>query len=60
MPQSADQIAQQILSGFDHYRRLFRDLTSGARARFEQARWNDIQEASTLRINAYEEQVQET
>ena len=60
MPQSADQIAQQILSGFDRYRRLFRDLTSGARARFEQARWNDIQEASTLRINAYEEQVQET
>ena len=60
MPQSSDQIAQQILSGFDRYRRLFRDLTSGARARFEQARWNDIQEASTLRINAYEEQVQET
>ena len=55
MSQASDQIAQQILSGFDRYRRIFRDLTAGARARFEQARWNDIQEASTLRINAYEE-----
>ena len=60
MPYSPDLIAQQILAGFDLYRAEFRELTAGARERFEQARWNDIQEASTQRINAYEDQVHRT
>ncbi|HDY97881.1 MAG TPA: bifunctional isocitrate dehydrogenase kinase/phosphatase [Pseudomonas sabulinigri] len=60
MSYSPDLIAQQILVGFDLYRAQFRELTAGARARFEQAHWNDIQEASTQRINAYEDQVHRT
>lgn len=57
MPYSPERIAQNILAGFDRYRHDFRQITSGARMRFEQARWNEIQEASTARINLYEEWV---
>ncbi len=60
MSYSPDLIVQHMLDGFDRYRDQFRELTAGARARFEQARWNDIQEASTQRINAYEDQVHRT
>ena len=45
------EIAQQILLGFDDYREHFRLITEGARARFEQARWQDAQRASAARIN---------
>ena len=54
------RIAQHILVGFDVYRARFQDITRGARSRFEQARWVDIQEASTARINMYEECVKNT
>ncbi len=54
MSNSFERIAQHILDGFDDYRKRFRQLTLGARARFEQARWTDIQDASTARINLYE------
>lgn len=57
MPERYKQIAKHILDGFDVYRARFQEITSGARSRFEQARWNDIQEASTARINLYEERV---
>ncbi|SFM53543.1 bifunctional isocitrate dehydrogenase kinase/phosphatase [Halopseudomonas yangmingensis] len=60
MPYSASRIAQLILDGFDLYRAAFRDITEGARLRFELAQWDGIQEASTARINLYEEQVQVT
>lgn len=60
MPHSPETLAQTILDSFDDYRRQFRDITEGARARFEQARWNDIQDASTQRINLYEECVHNT
>ncbi|SDS16674.1 isocitrate dehydrogenase kinase/phosphatase [Halopseudomonas xinjiangensis] len=55
MSNSYERIAQHIIDGFDDYRKRFRQLTLGARARFEQARWIDIQDASTARINLYEE-----
>lgn len=54
------EIARQILLGFDDYREQFRLITEGARARFEQAQWQDAQRASAARINLYEQKVAET
>ncbi len=56
----AAEIARQILLGFDDYREHFRLITEGARARFEQAQWQEAQRASAARINLYEEKVGET
>ncbi len=56
----AADIARQILDGFDDYREHFRQITAGARARFEQAQWQEAQSASAARINLYEEKVEET
>ncbi|WP_313432011.1 bifunctional isocitrate dehydrogenase kinase/phosphatase [Pseudomonas sp.] len=58
-PWPAADIARTILDGFDNYREHFRQITLGARERFEQARWQDIQRASAARINLYEEKVAE-
>ncbi|AMB85402.1 bifunctional isocitrate dehydrogenase kinase/phosphatase [Pseudomonas agarici] len=55
----ATDIARLILDGFDNYREHFRQITDGARARFEGARWQEAQAASVARINLYEEQVRE-
>ncbi|MGE8359012.1 bifunctional isocitrate dehydrogenase kinase/phosphatase [Pseudomonas sp.] len=55
----ATDIAQQILAGFDDYREHFRQITDGAQARFEQAQWQEAQQASAARINLYEEKVGE-
>ena len=55
----AGEIAQMILDGFDDYREHFRRITLGARERFEQARWQDIQRAAATRINLYEQKVGE-
>lgn len=62
MPQKwpAADIARTILDGFDDYREHFRQITDGARARFEQAQWQEAQTASAARINLYEEKVSET
>lgn len=54
------EIARQILLGFDDYREHFRLFTEGARARFERAQWQEIQQASTARMNLYEQKVGET
>ncbi|WP_442109087.1 bifunctional isocitrate dehydrogenase kinase/phosphatase [Pseudomonas sp. NUPR-001] len=61
MPQHwpAAAIARMILDGFDDYREHFRQITIGARARFEQAQWPQTQSASAARINLYEEKVSE-
>ncbi|WP_455926514.1 bifunctional isocitrate dehydrogenase kinase/phosphatase [Pseudomonas putida] len=56
----AADIARTILNGFDDYREHFRLITDGARARFEQAHWQAIQEASAARINLYEAKVSQT
>lgn len=58
-PWPAADIARVILEGFDDYREHFRRITLGARERFEQARWQDIQQAAAARINLYEEKVAE-
>lgn len=62
MPQQwpAADIARLILDGFDDYREHFRQITDGARARFEQAKWQEAQSASAARISLYEEKVSET
>lgn len=60
MSDSAALIARHLLDAFDSYRATFRELTLGARARFEQAQWPEIQETSTARINLYDERVFET
>ena len=53
----AADIARMILEGFDDYRTSFREITNGARARFEQALWQEAQVASAARISLYEEKV---
>ncbi|MEX6502546.1 bifunctional isocitrate dehydrogenase kinase/phosphatase [Pseudomonas zhanjiangensis] len=55
----ASDIARQILDGFDDYREHFRQITEGARERFEQAHWQEAQQAAAARINLYEEKVGE-
>ncbi len=55
----AADIARQILLGFDDYRDAFRRITEGARARFEQALWQEAQRASAARISLYEEKANE-
>lgn len=61
MPQQwpAADIARTILDGFDNYREHFRQITDGARERFEKALWQQIQSAAAARINLYEEKVAE-
>ena len=56
---TAQSIAQMILDGFDDYREHFRQITDGARERFEKAQWQEAQTASAARINLYEEKVGE-
>ncbi|WDU63602.1 bifunctional isocitrate dehydrogenase kinase/phosphatase [Pseudomonas poae] len=52
-------IARTILEGFDDYREHFRQITDGARERFETAQWQQGQAASAARISLYEEKVGE-
>ncbi|TLG87386.1 bifunctional isocitrate dehydrogenase kinase/phosphatase, partial [Pseudomonas edaphica] len=59
MSPSAPAIARMILDGFDDYREHFRQITDGARERFEKAQWQQGQAASAARINLYEEKVAE-
>ncbi|UVE16493.1 bifunctional isocitrate dehydrogenase kinase/phosphatase [Pseudomonas sp. LS44] len=62
MPQHwpAADIARLILDGFDDYREYFRQITDGARSRFEQAQWAQTQQAAAARIALYEEKVSAT
>lgn len=53
----AGAIAALILEGFDSYREQFRQITNGARVRFEQAQWQEIQKAAAARIALYEQSV---
>ncbi len=56
----AKQIAEAILDGFDRHYRLFREITAGAKQRFEQAQWLAVQNAARERIGMYDTRVQET
>ncbi|MBT8768935.1 bifunctional isocitrate dehydrogenase kinase/phosphatase [Metapseudomonas boanensis] len=55
----AENIARLILEGFDDYREHFRQITDGARARFEHAQWQETQHAAAERIALYEVKVSE-
>lgn len=57
---SAVAIARQIINGFDAYRTEFRKITNMGRSMFEQAMWQEIQEASARRIQIYKEHTQVT
>ncbi len=56
----AKQLAEAILDGFDRHYRLFREITAGARRRFERADWSAAQMAARERIDFYDRRVSET
>ena len=53
-------VAQIVLWGFNKHYRLFREITQGAKARYEEARWQEVQEASRARLQFYDKRVAET
>ena len=52
--------AQVVLWGFNKHYRLFREITQQAKQRFEQARWQEAQDASRERLEYYDRRVAET
>ena len=56
----AKQIAGNILHGFERHYCLFKQITTGACERFENADWEAVQSASRERIHYYDRRVQET
>lgn len=54
---TAKRIAKTILNGFDAYFADFQNMTLGAKARFEKADWQGIQEAHYDRIELYKNKV---
>ncbi|MBA4178848.1 MAG: bifunctional isocitrate dehydrogenase kinase/phosphatase, partial [Leptothrix sp. (in: Bacteria)] len=57
--QSAFDIAQALLDGFNRHYRLFRETTALAKRRFEKADWAGQQSAQALRIEFYDQRVDE-
>ena len=55
----ADQIASEILRGFDKHYTLFREVSSAAKDRFERADWAAAREANRKRIHMYDQRVRE-
>ncbi len=49
-----NRVAYQILQGFERYFRWYNRITRGARERFEQGRWTEVQSAMKERIVTYE------
>ncbi|MDP2006229.1 MAG: bifunctional isocitrate dehydrogenase kinase/phosphatase [Rubrivivax sp.] len=56
---SAFDIAQALVDGFNRHYRLFRETTAQAKRRFEQADWAGQQSAQALRIEFYDQRVNE-
>ena len=56
----AKLIAEAILDGFDRHYRLFREITAGAKQRFEAADWPAVQAKAQERIGFYDRRVGET
>lgn len=54
---TAKRIAKTILNGFDAYFADFQNMTLGAKARFEKADWQGIQDAHYRRIELYKNKV---
>ncbi len=57
--QSAFDIAQALIEGFNRHYRLFRETTAQAKQRFEQADWHGQQHAQAQRIEFYDQRVNE-
>lgn len=55
----ANDIARQILDGFDKHYRLFRETSAAAKGRFERAEWAAVRAASRERIDMYDRRVEE-
>jgi len=53
-------IARALMDGFDKHYRLFREMSRGAKARFEAADWPAVQRAHAERIAFYDQRVRET
>ena len=47
------EIAHLILAGYEEYRADFRNITSGAKSRFEAADWSQVQRSAIERIELY-------
>ena len=56
----AKQIARVILDGFERHYCLYQQITRGAKARFEKADWQGVQDSSRERIHYYDLRVSET
>jgi isocitrate dehydrogenase kinase/phosphatase len=54
-----EDIAQVILDGFNKHYRLFRELSAGAKERFERGDWASVREATQQRIGMYDTRVWE-
>ena len=54
------RIARTILEGFDKHYRKFREVSSGAKGRFERGEWGAGQEANKARIQFYDLRVAES
>ena len=57
--QSAFDIAQALIDGFNRHYRLFRETTALAKARFENADWHGQQRSQAQRIEFYDQRVNE-
>ncbi len=57
--QSAFDIAQALIDGFNRHYRLFRETTANAKQRFERADWHGQQLAQAQRIEFYDQRVNE-
>ncbi len=55
----ATEIAKTILEGFDRHYRLFREISAGAKGRFERGEWAAQREAGKARIQFYDLRVAE-
>lgn len=55
----ASDIARTILEGFDKHYRLFRETSAQAKSRFECGDWAAVRQASTARIQMYDQRVVE-
>jgi len=59
MNEQALEIAKTILEGFDRHYRLFREISAGAKSRFERGDWAAVREAGKARIQFYDLRVAE-
>ncbi|MDD5249197.1 MAG: bifunctional isocitrate dehydrogenase kinase/phosphatase [Rhodocyclaceae bacterium] len=57
---TARRIAQAMIEGFNKHYRRFRECSARAKARFEAADWNGVQQAVKERISYYDERVTQT